>query len=413
MLPISINIKQGTIPAGNRSVYSTSNSAPLDEMDFPHRRSSRLAKQAPPSLMDVIGPDVVDIITSALSPATMARASVACAAFHLSVNRVVQQSTTTVGRLGTFGGATLAPSDGEGWASVARYAEQLRQFPLGGCENDDDGGGCENCEAVFPPPADRGERRDNHSFLCTSDATLVYDAGCRDARMPDAGFISGTGGLCRVQTATGNLEDLCHNAADDPGPPYGIVVHRANVWKPRALPLRCELCEVECDSAREFVTHCELFSHRQLAVPENARVPPTFIDPRLLDSANTVPLATLYQDVTDWHARVVRHLTHLDDGDVAGWAEMRGLAEWAGEIAEKYPDESDMTPGRYDGQAGAQLAFDVCSECFALADFYSRGLWPGGSSYAMEVICKSWANFEFFGSCSERGFLASMTGVQF
>ena len=369
----------------------------------PHRRSSRLAKQAPPSLTDVLGPDVVDIIASALSPATMARASVSCTAFRLSVNRVVQQSTTHVGRLGTFGGAVLAPSGGEGWASVARYAEQLRQFPLGGCENDDDGGGCEDCEAVFPPPADRGKRRDNHSFLCTSDATLVF----ADRITSGPPF-----GLCRVQTATGDLEDLCHNAADDPGP-FGITVHRAKVWKPRALPLRCELCEVECENSREFVAHCKLFDHRQLAVPESSRVPPTFIDPRLLDSANTVPLATLYQDVADWHARVVRHLTHLDDSDAAGWAEMRRLAEWAGEIAKEHPDESDMTPGRYDGQAGAQLAFCICSEDFALADFYSKGLWPGGSSYAMEVICKSWANFEFFGSCSERGFLSGMTGVYF
>jgi hypothetical protein len=229
----------------------------------------------------------------------------------------------------------------------------------------------------------------------------------------EAGFTDTNGGLCRVQNSTGALEDLCHSAADDPGPQYGIMVHRAKVWKPRPLPLRCELCEVECDGAREFVTHCTLFNHKQLIVPISSRVPPNFVDPRLLDSANTVPLGTLYKDVVDWHARVVRHLSHLDDNDDAGWDRMRSLAEFARDVAVDFPDKADMTPGRYDGQAGAQLAFASCSEHFALDDFYNSGLWPGVGGYAMDVICDGWAAFHFHGSCSERNFLTCMIGVDF
>jgi hypothetical protein len=97
--------------------------------------------------------DVVDMIVRALSPAEMARASMSCSAFRLSVNRVVQQSAASLSRrdtFSTFSGATRAPSDGEGWASVARLAEQRRQFPLGGCEDSGYGGG--GCDPIFPSP---------------------------------------------------------------------------------------------------------------------------------------------------------------------------------------------------------------------------------------------------------------------
>jgi hypothetical protein len=357
---------------------------------------------------------VLDDIVRYLSPDTMAQGFMSCHMFASAVNRVVKDSTAHLSRFGEMddvGGTVLSPSDGEGWAMVARYAEQLRLIPLGGGDDVDNMGDDEGPQGlVIPIPEDRGARRDHYSFQCTSDAKLVYASEALEMSYCE-GYESYNGGLCRVNKATGVIEDRCYEAYE---PDHsGRMPGKRSIWKPRRLPLRCALCSVEFTTLDDFCTHCALFSHRQLSVPKGKRVPVDYIDPRLLDDANTKPLARLYDDVTEWYARVVHRLTTLEKGNPA-WKDMERYAADARSNVElpNYSDDLNEATVPVE-EMTAEMAFKVCSEDFALSEFKEKGLWPGATNYAMVVLCDGWEGFHFFGSSSFKGFLYRMTGISF
>lgn len=92
--------------------------------------------------------EIMDLIVDGLSPQDMARAAASHSCFRASVERVVALQTANLGRLGSYGGAALAPSAGEGWAGVALYAAQLKELPIGG-------GSANPCSSTYlDPPQD-------------------------------------------------------------------------------------------------------------------------------------------------------------------------------------------------------------------------------------------------------------------
>ena len=94
----------------------------------------------------------------------------------------------------------------------------------------------------------------------------------------------------RISLATKEIQDLCHDAADDVGPQYGNREEDRNpIWKSRLLPLSCEACNVVCATYEDYYAHCLLISHRQ-AVDSDGPLPLWSIDPRLGADADTTPL---------------------------------------------------------------------------------------------------------------------------
>jgi hypothetical protein len=77
-------------------------------------------------------------------------------------------------------------------------------------------------------------------------------------------------------TSEGILEDMLHPESEDWFTP------RTEVYKARPLPLRCELCEVHCDSYASFTEHCIQKTHKVMLDPSK-RFDPRFSDPRFQD----------------------------------------------------------------------------------------------------------------------------------
>ena len=111
----------------------------------------------------------------------------------------------------------------------------------------------EENEMLVPayPMHRRGERRDGFSFL-------PVDAD----RVELAGFVLPVRYVYRappLRMMDGILEDILHPASE---PITSCAPSRTNVYKARPLPLRCESCDVECDSYISFTNHCLLFEHK-------------------------------------------------------------------------------------------------------------------------------------------------------
>lgn len=364
-------------------------------------------------MIDTLPSEIMDMIVDGLSPQDMARAAASHRCLRASVERVVVMRTAAIGRLGSCGGAALAPSAGEGWACVALYAAQLQELPLGGGSDPEQS--TENFNnPAFPAPSDCGDMRDHGSYLCTSNPELVFAEFSYGAFGGSPGYKrvygvdDGPSLSSRISLATKEIQDLCHDAADDVGPQYGNREEDRNpIWKPRLLPLSCDACNVVCATYEDFYAHCLLISHRQ-AVDSDGPLPLWSIDPRLRADADTTPLMVLHQQVSSWHAHVLTVLRTDDSAYPDGWED---LADWARECFEKdYPAEDVSNSGLvFDNDT----AFRAISENFVVQDFLDHGIWPGdnGGGYHMQIVRDNGydGGFEFAGSSSSRMFLGFMT----
>lgn len=134
-------------------------------------------------------------------------------------------------------------SDDHAWAEAWKtLVEELP--PLG--QN-------EQTMAAYPKRAS-GERRHRYSSF-----------PCEAERVELAGFVLPditTAPVLRVtlHPLDSLLEDAFHPESEDADTNCGMF--RSVVYKARPLPLRCDLCDVECDSYISFTNHCLLFEHK-------------------------------------------------------------------------------------------------------------------------------------------------------
>ena len=136
------------------------------------------------------------------------------------------------------------------------------------------------------PSRARGQQRDDQSFFPIEAE--------RDAHV---GFVLPPDRECclRVHSAwrrdeyrvteEGVLEDVFHPESETALPrTEDSAPARTRVYKARSLPLRCDKCDVTCDSYDSFTAHCTLISHKVMLEPARKNDPSLkdarFIDPR-------------------------------------------------------------------------------------------------------------------------------------
>ena len=164
---------------------------------------------------------------------------------------------------GTSRDLCAVASDDHAWAQCIRAL--LEYFELG------------KDELTSPdyPGRTHGERRDGISFF-----------PCETERVELAGLVlppPTQNGLKIRVTSDGILEDMFHPESEDAAPnQFGVCMSRSKIYKARPLPLRCELCDVECDSYSSFTEHCITFKHKVLLDPSK-QFDPRFEDPRFQD----------------------------------------------------------------------------------------------------------------------------------
>ncbi|KAJ1474833.1 hypothetical protein T484DRAFT_1969652 [Baffinella frigidus] len=265
----------------------------------------------------------------------------------------------------------------------------LKDFPL-----DPD----ELAQPAYPARA-RGESLVHNSLL-----------PCEAERVQLPGFVLQQLGQIRLNSE-GVLEDLLRPDNEDAG--NSSLEQRTAVYKARPLPLRCELCDVECDSYASFTAHCTLFSHKVLMEPWT-RFDQRFQDPCFQDPRHAVDG---YEALSTWgkfeamhRYRTVMVAWFRAPMNAAGLSNMADLTK---EARRQIKADAPLF-----GLSARQLksalrtcttkrVAEVCVEHFVVHEFLEYGL----EGLALEVVEGGWGSFEI---CSPEGYrelLGYVTGI--
>ena len=210
-------------------------------------------------------------------------------------------------------------------------------------------------------------------------------------------------------TLEGVLEDLFYPSSE--AAPFD---RRRAVYKARHLPLRCELCDVECDSYASFTAHCLLKAHKVLLDPSK-RFDPRFEDTRFRDPRHTgdsfdaLPTMAKFVAMQRYHATVFDFLTAPMDHDglenMLSYAEMaRGCVKLSADILQLSAREVRSI----NRDCTAERAAAVWLLCFVLADF-KEGL----TGYALDVVRHGWGALDTHDIASDQALMSCITGLPF
>jgi len=285
-------------------------------------------------------------------------------------------------------------SDDHAWTDAFRYLTET--FKLG----EDD------LKVPDYPIRAHGQERDWASFF-PSDAESVELAGFVLAR---CGWEAPTTHM----TPEGVLEDLFHPSSEAAVDRFSPPDRRTMVYKARPLPLRCELCDVECDSYATFTAHCLLKTHKVLLDPSK-RFDPRFEDTRFHDprhtgdSFDTLPTMAKFEAIRRYHETIFTFLTAPMDQDgldnMLSYAEMaRGCVKLTADIFQLSAREvrsicRDCT---------AERAAAVWLHCFVLVDF-TEGL----TGFALDVVRHGWGALDTRDTVSDQTLMSGITGLDF
>jgi len=245
------------------------------------------------------------------------------------------------------------------------------------------------------PVRSRGEKRDEISFF-----------PLEAERAELAGLVLPPIWQHKIRfTSDGILEDMlhpeCENAVRGPN---GIWPSRTKVYKARSLPLRCELCDVECNSYSSFTEHCITFKHKVLLDP-SMQFDPRFEDPRCQDPRHAgdcyEALSTMakFEAMHRYREAMVAWFRELPM-DAAFWANMVVHADTAyericdharelGQLGQLSEESKRKLATILNGCTPARVAA-ICLEHFVVRDFLDNGL-AGG--HALVVVKTGWAKW--------------------
>jgi hypothetical protein len=287
-------------------------------------------------------------------------------------------------------------------ANAKVLSEMLEEFELE--EN-------ELAQPAYPERV-RGGRRDQQSYL-----------PCDAERVELRGFVlpeREQQQKIRV-TSEGVLEDMFHPEGEDVvKSKFGFWTPRTEVYKARPLPLRCEKCDVECDSYASFTEHCILPTHKVLLDPSR-RFDPRFLDPRYNDprhagdsfealsaTSKLEAMRRYKQDMVDWF---VESCPSGPNDDKKAWDNMKSQAK---EVRWNVTGQADSF-GLSKKQLRAVLrkctpdrAFDIWLGT-VLSDFEEQGM----NGFPLDVVQHGWGELCYHGSSSWLNFLAGMTGLDY
>ena len=194
--------------------------------------------------------------------------------------------------------------------------------------DDEDIGEDERLVAVFPLRA-RGSRRDSLSFF-PIEVERVELAGLV---LPPAFAYHPP----PLRVNEGVLEDMLHPESEAVEP-FDKALSRTKVYKARPLPLRCDKCDVACDSYASFTAHCALSAHKILLDPERRFDPrlkdALFIDPRhARDAFATLPTMRKFAAMHTYRSAMVAFLSQGPELDEE-WKNMQSIASDARDTVE-------------------------------------------------------------------------------
>ena len=295
---------------------------------------------------------------------------------------------------GTNGEFRAVASDDHAWADPLR--RMVQHFAAGEDELK---------SPVYPVRA-HGERRDAISFFPHAAE-----------RVELAGFVLPPIWQHKIRfTSDGILEDMLHPESEIER--NGIWPSRSEVFKARPLPLRCELCDVECDSYASFTEHCITFKHKVLLDPSK-KFDPRFEDPRFQDPRHggdfyaVLPTMAKFEAMHRYREAMVAWFRK--PMDAAGRASM----DWYAEMA--YNRMRDIAPRL--GLSTLELEFvqigcnpervaEICVEEFVVRDFLDNGL-AGG--HALDFVKNGWRKWSttVCGPVHIRGLFRCITGCDY
>ena len=210
-------------------------------------------------------------------------------------------------------------------------------------------------------------------------------------------------------TPEGVLEDLFWPSSEWNPPDRHMMVYKA-----RPLPLRCELCDVECDSYASFTAHCLLKTHKVLLDPSK-RFDPRFEDTRFCDprhagdSFDTLPTMAKCKAMQRYHATMVHFLTEpMDQGGLKKMLPYAEMARrWVREDAEilQLSAREVRTITR---DCTAERAAAAWLHCFVLLDF-KEGL----TGFALDVVRHGWGALDTRDDMQDEVLMSCITGLDF
>jgi hypothetical protein len=300
--------------------------------------------------------------------------------------------------------------ESEEHANAKALREMLENFELG--EN----------ELVLPayPMHRRGERRDDYSFL-----PVEAD------RIELAGFVLPVQFQYHpppLRVVDGVLEDMMH-PENEPAKNGICIARRTEVYKARPLPLRCDKCDVECDSYDSFTEHCITFAHKKMIDPSR-RFDPRYIHARFNDPRHAIDVfealstkakldaMTKYkEDMEDWFFDSCptnpKHASPSDISQVDAWENMEATAKMARENVKDDAGLFELSKKEVRAVlrlCTAERAAEVWTS-MVLNDFDEQGL--VADTYALNVVENGWAMLDSHGSSSHLSLLAGISGLDY
>ena len=186
------------------------------------------------------------------------------------------------------------------------------------------------------------------------------------------------------------------------------------VYKARQLPLRCETCDVECDSYASFTAHCLLKTHKVLLDPSK-RFDPRFEntryhDPRHAgDEFNALPTMAKFEAMERYHATMFDFFTAPLDEE--GWDNMAWHAEMARATVEINADNFGLS---------AREMRSIKRKCTVgraaavwLANFVLQDFEDGLTGYALDVVRHGWGAIDAHDPTSDRELMHFISGLDF
>ena len=218
-------------------------------------------------------------------------------------------------------------------------------------------------------------------------------------------------GVCRVLRATSELQDLAHYAAEGVGEQWGIIHHRRRIWVRRPLPLRCEACDISCDSYPAFFAHCATFAHKELLLDEDQRLDAKFCDPRhAVDEFKSLSCVQQYKAVFEFHNFITQHLESElwpEEDNPALEQHMQSYADFANEELEDLKSQG-FCSHEVKNNMTIQDAKRGWLE-FIMYDFRAGE----DDHYVRQVLIHGWEHTNPGGSGSNRQLLGCITGQDF
>ena len=216
-------------------------------------------------------------------------------------------------------------------------------------------------------------------------------------------------------TPEGVLEDLFHPSSEAAVDRSSSHERRTVVYKARQLPLRCETCDVDCNSYASFTAHCLLKTHKVLLDPSK-RFDPRFEnacyrDPRHADDGfDALPTMSKFKAMQRYHATMVDFFTAPLDEE--GWDNMAWHAETARATVDIFADNLGLSAREVRAikrECTAGRAAAVWLADFVLPDFVEDGL----VGYALDVVRHGWGALDAHGPASDRELMNCISGLDF